>query len=900
MPDSRIDVASLYAVAGFKVFPAGSNKKPLTAHGFKDASSDIDVVQAWWSKFPGALVGLACEANQLVVLDFDTYKPGCEKLLAEVENQTGVDLTGHPYRVRSPHGGVHVYFRMPEGVTIKNGTNVLGRGADVRAAGGYIIGADGSDYVLIGDDYGCRPGRLRELPELPEALVQLLTAGTTARTTAGPTVRVEPSVDEPRLRSALGTACVGAENRDRWFKYGAAIYDAFGGSEVGFAIWDDWSRTAPDKHDPEEQRHYWNTQFGNATGAERTTVASIYGDALANGWTDEPKPVAIRLAVPSAVPVRGGDLAASTMAALRGSFASRGHRPSKAQWSALEDIAGTLESMANGKLDRLVYLSSVDPGVGKTQTIIHFTRTLMSSPVHTDVGVIICLGCLQEIGNIVDEMDLDDDDFAVMVSDTKENRKLNAMGNPQKGDARVLFTTQQMLESRSKGRRFSDVAEFHYHGRPRQVRIWDEAMLPGRTLCVNVSLIEAMTHVVVRDYPRLHNAIDELIRRARSTEDRGFVDVPNFEQECDVDLNRALGIFGDEKPVIQSAVNDLWLLSGKTVAVRRAGNNNTVLDYDDTLPDDLAPVLVTDASGRVRQTYPHWSQGRGNLVELRHARKDYDNLTVRIWRRGGSKSAWKENWSILLEGIAATIETKPDEQWLVVRHKPSRTVVDVARVLRERLPDAVFRNVRFIHWGDHSASNDYRDIKNVILAGTLFYEPSYYEATGRLSRGMRSDEPLDPDHYRQIEAGEHAHLILQAACRGAVRKSDGAGCCPCDLYVIASPKSGIPSMLEGATIFPNCKVIDWSPVAKNLKGKALEAFEYVVPRLTHDGAEMGIPQVREAIDCDKDNFNKRVLGDPDFEGALAQIGIYLDKKKGRSGSRFVKMGPVDPDTLSPF
>ena len=36
--------------------------------------------------------------------------------------------------------------------------------------------------------------------------------------------------------------------------------------------------------------------------------------------------------------------------------------------------------------------------------------------------------------------------------------------------------------------------------------------------------------------------------------------------------------------------------------------------------------------------------------------------------------------------------------------------------------------------------------------------------------------------------GEHAHMILQALCRGRMRKSDGAKCLPMDAYVIASSK----------------------------------------------------------------------------------------------------------------
>ena len=43
-------------------------------------------------------------------------------------------------------------------------------------------------------------------------------------------------------------------------------------------------------------------------------------------------------------------------------------------WRGIEDLAKHLELMAEGRCEPRYYLSSLDPGVGKTQTIIHFLR----------------------------------------------------------------------------------------------------------------------------------------------------------------------------------------------------------------------------------------------------------------------------------------------------------------------------------------------------------------------------------------------------------------------------------------------------------------------------------------------------------------------------------------------
>jgi hypothetical protein len=65
--------------------------------------------------------------------------------------------------------------------------------------------------------------------------------------------------------------------------------------------------------------------------------------------------------------------------------------------------------------------------------------------------------------------------FAVLTHDDKWNR----LGCTQ-NRARVLFTTQARLltGARDKGS-FSAITDFHYQVRPRQVRVWDETILPG-------------------------------------------------------------------------------------------------------------------------------------------------------------------------------------------------------------------------------------------------------------------------------------------------------------------------------------------------------------------------------------------------------------------------------------
>ena len=425
-------------------------------------------------------------------------------------------------------------------------------------------------------------------------------------------------------------------------------------------------------------------------------------------------------------------------------------------------------------------------------------------------------------------------------------------------------------------------------GRARQVRIWDEAILPASPICVNVTLIEAMTHIFRKHNKKLLDEIDGLIAMVKRAKDKEFVEVPAFEEMYGVDTNDVLALFHDQKRQIRDAANDLWLISGKAASVRSEGDNNTVLDYEETWPSDLLPILVLDASGRVRHTYRLWDKHIGNLVVLKGASKDYSNLTVHIWRRGGGKQCWKDNGTQLIDGIVSTIRSLPDPECLVVHHKcgPSLPVDVPSRVVKALGHDWP---VNFLNWGNHSATNEYCDVPNVILAGTLFYEPSYYEALARGSRKLKQGELLSPDDFDGIRAGEHAHLILQAACRGRVRKSVDGGCPQSHLYIIAHPRHGISSLLEDGTIFHGCKTVDWSPVPRKLTGKVKKALDYLI---RDDRTTISFSNVSHHLGMSRTDFYNDVFCHPDFEGALAECDIRVRKGRGRAGNAFIKKGSV--------
>lgn len=571
-----------------------------------------------------------------------------------------------------------------------------------------------------------------------------------------------------------------------------------------------------------------------------------------------------------------GPLSTATLSTLRSTFDAANHRPSADMWQALGAIAVTLEAMANGTAHEAIYVSSLDPGVGKTQAVVHFLRALLASI--TGASVIVCVGRLAQIEEVIREARLSPEDFAVFTSD----KEMNSLGCGSPEAARILFTTHSMIESRCEGRPFSTVREFHYRGFPREIRIWDEAILPGRALTLSRDDVAALLKPIRRSYPKLAAKLDALSIDLLKVMDGSQYLIPDLASECGVELNDALRVLEDAPADQVEAVNGLWCLFGKVVTVRRDGAlGNTVLDYKETLPVDVAPLLVLDASARVRQTYSLWERHRGGIIRLPDAAKDYTPLTIHVWSTGGGKSAFRNKGDFLLDGIAKTIDTKLDEPWLVVYHRG--TGLDIEQEVRERLGKPHSAPIHFLNWGAHDATNAYASVPNVILAGTLFYRPSYYEALGRLSARCPSSDGRFPEStFNEVVRGEHRHLILQALCRGAVRKCNGASCPLVHAYIIASPRSGIEKDLS--SIFPGARVVRWKPVKFDMKGKAGKAVKFVLETIEGGVSFVPFTAVKEHTDTrDRANFNRTIRRHEHFQEALAEHCIIEWPEKRPTG-----------------
>jgi len=539
-------------------------------------------------------------------------------------------------------------------------------------------------------------------------------------------------------------------------------------------------------------------------------------------------------------------LVARTMRDLATYFAERGHRPSLEHRAVLRAFAETMGAMAVGSTPASIFLGAADPGLGKTETTIHFARALADSRDHAGVGMLICVPRKDEAVRLAAALPAGK--VVIFTSDTAANDK--AKGDPN--TAQFLITTQQMVEARAhprnapEPRRFGSLSEFYYRGEPRAVRVWDEAWLPGKGVTLDKDDLSGLFKLLRKLSPKARDEAETLAATMQDLGDGDLVTIPDFTAYGDLVAAASGKSYG---PAQRAAAEALAIMSGRTVRVQRSHAVGSVaLTYQNTLPPDLGPLLVLDASIPVRTIYREMAGNRKRVVMLPEARKDYSPLTIHWWKRGGGKTSVRRHNTAVVDGVVETIRAKPDEEWLIVYHLPPGDWGEGPFVagVRKRLAGKVRGRVEFLNWGRHTATNNYRDTPNVILAGTLFYPPAYYTALTHLARDQTVEAGLvSSDDVKGIERGESANVILQAACRGRARLADGAKCGAMDLYIIAAPASGIGEALQ--TVFPgSLPPLPWRDSTRSKSPHHQAAWRYIDKALREGHAWIPYGDVRKA------------------------------------------------------
>ena len=150
------------------VFPCRArDKRPLSEHGLRDATTDPRIIELWWKNWPDANIGIPTgRASGFDVLDVDPRHGGDESLDELVHAGGALPDT---IEALTGGGGRHILFKHRDGTR-----NSAGRhpGLDVRGEGGYVVVApsvheSGCTYEW---ELSSRPGEV-EIGQWPEWLL---------------------------------------------------------------------------------------------------------------------------------------------------------------------------------------------------------------------------------------------------------------------------------------------------------------------------------------------------------------------------------------------------------------------------------------------------------------------------------------------------------------------------------------------------------------------------------------------------------------------------------------------------------------------------------------------------------------------------------------------------------
>lgn len=120
-----------YAAGGHEVFLVErGGKRPLSTHGMKDATTDLEQVRDQWVQHPEANIGIRPPAGYVIV-DVDVKAGGPSALYELTRPYGGLIPT---WTAHTGGGGLHAWYRAPGPYK-----GMLCQGVDLKGHSGYVV-----------------------------------------------------------------------------------------------------------------------------------------------------------------------------------------------------------------------------------------------------------------------------------------------------------------------------------------------------------------------------------------------------------------------------------------------------------------------------------------------------------------------------------------------------------------------------------------------------------------------------------------------------------------------------------------------------------------------------------------------------------------------------------------
>lgn len=521
------------------------------------------------------------------------------------------------------------------------------------------------------------------------------------------------------------------------------------------------------------------------------------------------------------------------------------------------------EEALEGKAEAAIHVVPSEPGSGKSTGIQRYLSSYKDKGFHpVGSSVLVILSRREEIKSYIKNAKLCTEDYSVLDSQPPAKRIAEYGGLLDPQSAPILFTTSQLVMARC-GDTFTAFEDVFYKGAARPLRIWDEEFRIAEAACMTLDQLATCKVSARATLSALAAEIDLLEAKVRASMLGEVIDVPCFGGA--IGAARKAGLLTDEQ------MRALMALSGRKARISQGSFKVPALVCPShSIPADIAPLFVFDASARLTSAYKLMEDARYPVKlhpasTVSYAQANFHHMKMGVGRGSLVDAATRRK--AILEA-AAVINGTPGEPWIVVYNNLPHC--DFIKEFADACADP--GRLSFVKWGDHRASNDLRAIRKVMCVGLMRYPDPGYEQAHLAASGLFAESDADIQKMRDSELRS---TMLQAFARSNMRNHELGLCGKCDVYVIDSERR-LKEYLRQA--FPDCTVNIWNASIPKLTKQQTAILSHITslaPSVLK--AKVSKADVYRHLGIDKSNFAK-LVNDANFQKALVDAGLLMDRR----------------------